>query len=102
MRPATILAAAFGVVLCGTLANAATQAEAAAALAATQSAEAEAGHLRNQWLPTEAELKTAQAAMTAGDFDAALAAAQRAEALARQSVEQTHEQDKLWSDAVIK
>lgn len=83
-------------------ARAATQAEAAAALQTAEQQEAEAGRLRNQWIPTEAALKEAQQAMQAGDYGKALDLARRAEALARRSVEQAREQEKLWTQAVIR
>ena len=87
--------------LCGTLANAATQAEAEAALAAPIGPRLRQAISNRGSHGSRTQDGTGRDA-TAGDFDAALAAAQRAEALARQSVEQSHEQDKLWSDAVIK
>lgn len=103
MRPLLILAAALlGTTLSVGSAHAATQADAAAALASAQAVEAEAGKLRNQWLPTEEALKTAKAEIAAGHFDAAVTAARFAEALAHRSIEQAQEQDRLWTDAVIK
>jgi len=102
VKHAIILAAAMATALSATAARAATQADAAAALAAALAAEARAGQLRNQWLPTEAALKTAKAEMAAGHFDAAVTAAQRAEALAHRSVAQAREQDRAWTAAVIR
>ncbi len=80
---------------------AASDGEAKAMLDKAVAAEAEAGALRNQWTATEGELKAARLALAAKDFDKALAAATRAEAMARRSAEQAREQDKAWHDAVI-
>lgn len=102
MKRAIIPAAALALALSAVAARAATEADAAAALASAQAAEAQAGQLRNQWVPTEEALKTAKAEMAAEHFDAAVAAAQRAEALARQSVAQAQEQDRAWTEAVIR
>jgi hypothetical protein len=98
MKRALILA----LLALATPAWAASQTEAAAALAAARSAEAEAGRLGNRWVPTEAALKAAQTALDAKNWDQAASAAAEAQALALRSVEQSHEQETAWHDAVIR
>jgi hypothetical protein len=91
-----------GLVLIAGPALAADQAAATAALAGAEQTEAQAGKLLNRWLPTEAALKAARAAMAKQDWDTALAQATLAHALAERSVEQATEQKTVWQDAVIK
>src|SRR5476651_1820337 len=57
-----------------------------AAYAAAEAANKEAGSLRNQWTTTAATLAAAKKAADAGDFDAAIASAKEAEALAKASI----------------
>jgi type II secretory pathway component HofQ len=78
---------------------ASTQADFDAALTA---AEKDAGALKNQWTTTEEVLAAAKKAAAAGDFDAAVAAARQAEALAKASIAQAKEQDSAWKDGVIR
>lgn len=75
---------------------AATQDEAQAALTAAQAAEAEAVAAKAAWLPTETDLKEAQKALGAGNWDAAKAAADEALVLAKRSIEQANEQKQDW------
>lgn len=81
---------------------AATQSEFDAAYAAAVAAEQQAGSLRNQWTVTEDELKAAKTAADAKDYEAAVASAQRAGALAKRSVAQAMEQDQHWTGAVLR
>lgn len=81
---------------------AATQSEFDAAYATAVAAEQQAGAVRNQWTVTEDALKTAKKAADAKNYDAAVASAQRAEALAKRSVEQAKEQDQQWTNEVVR
>jgi hypothetical protein len=78
-----------------------TQAEAEAALAAAQKVEATAVALEDAWVPTEADLKTAEKAIAAQDWDAAKVAADKALVLANLSVEQANEQKSVWRLSVF-
>jgi hypothetical protein len=80
---------------------ASTQADFDAAYAAAQSAEKEAGALKNQWTTTEQVLASAKKAAAAGDFDGAINQAKQAEALAKASIAQAEEQETAWKAAVI-
>ncbi len=81
---------------------AADQTAATAALAAADQAEAQAGQLGNRWVPAEAALKAARAAMAKQDWDTALTEATRAKAYAERAVAQAMEQKMVWQEAVIK
>ena len=72
------------------------------AFAAAESAEKQADQLRNKWTTTEAELAAAKKAAAAGDFDAAIAAAKEAEALAKASVFQATSEKERWKDMEIR
>ena|ERR1700733_3498185 len=88
--------------LAATAAHAAnTQADFDAAYAAAQSAEKEAGALKNQWTTTEQVLAAAKKAAAAGDFNSALDQAKQGEALAKASIAQAKEQETAWKAAVI-
>jgi hypothetical protein len=76
--------------------------DAKAALAKAETAEKEATGLRNRWTTAEQELNKAKGAIAAGNFDEAVKAAQKAEALSKASVEQATQQKKLWPEAVIR
>src|SRR5690349_7779116 len=77
------------VLMAGTLpARAATEAEFKSAMSAAEAAEKQADQLRNKWITTETQLAAAKKAAAAGDFDAAIAAAREAEALAIASIYQ--------------
>lgn len=81
---------------------ASTEADYKTALAAAESAEKDAGALKNQWTTTEQTLAAAKKSAAAGDFDAATIAAEKAEALAKASIAQAKEQEKAWRAAVIR
>jgi hypothetical protein len=73
-----------------------------AAFAKAEAAERQAGALKNQWTTTESELKAAQHAAAAGNYDEAVKHAQFAEALAKASIAQANEQATAWKNAVIR
>jgi len=83
-------------------AHAASHAEAEAALASAVQAEATAAQLGNRWLPAEAALKAARAALAARSWDKSMVEAAKAHALAQRAIEQSHEQETAWRDAVIR
>jgi hypothetical protein len=72
------------------------------AFAAADAAEKQADALRNKWTTTEARLAAAKKAASAGDFDAAIAAAKEAEALAKASVFQATSEKERWKDMEIR
>jgi hypothetical protein len=88
--------------LAGAAQAAGTEADFKTALAAAEAAEQEASTLKNQWLPTEQALAAAKKAAAAGDFDAAVAQAKEAEALANASIAQAKEQQSAWRAGVIR
>lgn len=89
-------------VIAGTLpARAASEAEFKAAISAAEAAEKQADQLRNKWLTTESELAAARKAAAAGDFDAAIAAAREAEALAIASIYQATSEKTRWKEMEI-
>ncbi len=65
-------------------------------------AEAQAGALGNRWVPAEAALKAAKAALAAQSWDIAAAEASKAHAMALRAVEQSKEQETAWRDAVVR
>jgi hypothetical protein len=73
-----------------------------AAVATADAAEKRADALRNKWTTTEAQLAAARKAAAAGDFDAAVAAAKDAEALAKASVFQATSEKERWKDMEIR
>ena len=81
---------------------AASEADYKAAYDAAVAANAEAGKLRNQWIPTATALAAAKKAGDAGDFDKAIAEAKEAEALAKASIYQSTSEKKLWKDLEIR
>ncbi len=83
-------------------AHAASQAEAEAALASAVQADATAAQLGNRWLPAEAALKAARTALAAQSWDKSASEAARAHALSLRAIEQSHEQETAWRDAVIR
>jgi hypothetical protein len=95
------LLVAFGFLAATSAHAASTQADFDAAYAAAQSAEKDAGALKNRWTTTEQVLAAAKKAATAGDFDSAVDQAKQAEALAKASIAQAKEQDTAWKAAVI-
>ena len=81
---------------------AASEADFKAAYAAAEAAERQADQLRNKWTTTESELAAAKKAAAAGDFDAAIAAAREAEALAIASIYQATSEKTRWKDMEIR
>jgi hypothetical protein len=57
--------------------------------------------LRNRWTTTESQLAAAKKAAASGDFDAAIAAAREAEALAIASIYQATSEKTRWKDMEI-
>jgi hypothetical protein len=72
------------------------------AYAAAESANKEAGALRNQWTTTAAALAAAKKSADAGDFDAAVASSKEAEALAKASIFQATSEKTLWKELEIR
>jgi hypothetical protein len=83
-------------------ARAASEADFRCAYAAAETAEKQAGVLRNQWLATEAALSDARKAAEKGDFDQAIAAAKEAEALAKASIFQVMSEKEAWKALEIR
>ena len=81
---------------------AASEADFKAAYAAAEAAEKQADQLRNKWTTTESGLAAAKKAAAAGDFDAAIAAAREAEALAIASIHQATSEKTRWKDMEIR
>jgi len=81
---------------------AASEADYKAAYAAAEAANKEAGSLRNQWTTTASTLAAAKKAGDAGDFDAAVASAKEAEALAKASIFQATSEKERWKDLEIR
>ena len=73
-----------------------------AAYAAAETAEKEAGRLRNQWTTTEAALGAAKKAAASSDFDKAVASSKEAEALAKASIFQATSEKERWKDMEIR
>ena len=69
-----------------------------AAYAAAETANKEAGKLRNQWTTTAATMAAAKKAADAGDFDKAIASAREAEALAKASIFQATSEKTRWKE----
>jgi len=103
MRTLGNIAFAVVLVIAGAVpAFAASEAEFKTAYAAAEAAEKDAGALRNRWTTTEAALAFAKKAAAAGDFDAAIAAAKEAEAMAKASIFQATSEKDRWKDAEIR
>ena len=81
---------------------AASEADFKTAFAAAESAEKEAGQLRNQWTTTEVALAAARKAAASGDFDSAVSASKQAEALAKASIFQATSEKERWKDMEIR
>jgi hypothetical protein len=75
---------------------AASETDFKAAYAAAETANKEAGVLRNQWSVTATALANAKKAAEAGNFDQAITAAKEAEALAKASVFQATSEKDAW------
>ena len=73
-----------------------------AAYAAAETANKEAGKLRNQWTTTATTLAAAKKSAEAGDFDKATASAKEAEALAKASIFQATSEKTLWKNMEIR
>jgi hypothetical protein len=72
------------------------------AYAAAETANKQAGTLRDQWTVTAAALAAAKKAADSGDFDQAIAKSKEAEALAKASVFQAESEKEAWKAAVIR
>ena len=79
-----------------------SEADFKAAYAAAETANKEAGSLRNQWTTTAATLAAAKKAADAGEFDKATASAKEAEALAKASIFQATSEKQRWKDMEIR
>jgi hypothetical protein len=75
---------------------AASEADFKAAYTAAETANKEAGVLRDQWSVTATALANAKKAAEAGNFDQAVATAKEAEALAKASVFQATSEKDAW------
>ena len=82
--------------------HAATEADFTAAYAAAETANKEAGALRDQWTTTASALAAAKKAADTGDFDQAIAQAREAEALAKASVFQAASEKDAWKNLEIR
>jgi hypothetical protein len=102
MRSLGIALASMLLIAGATGAFAASEADFKAAYAAAEAANKEAGALRNQWTTTASTLAAARKAADAGDFDAAVAAAKEAEALAKASIFQATSEKTRWKDMEIR
>ncbi|MBU6463456.1 MAG: hypothetical protein KGK01_15525 [Bradyrhizobium sp.] len=105
-RRMPIFALAVALVLLGatstSLLAAASEADFNAAYAEAEAANKQAGALRDQWTTTAAALANAKKAAEAGNFDAAVAEAKEAEALAKASVFQATQEKDAWKAEVIR
>jgi hypothetical protein len=79
-----------------------SEADFKAAYAAAETANQEAGRLRNQWTTTAAALVAAKKAAEAGDFDRAIASSKQAEALAKASIFQADSEKEAWKALEIR
>jgi hypothetical protein len=79
-----------------------SEADFKAAYAAAETANKEAGSLRNQWTTTAATLAAAKKAADAGEFDKAIASAKEAEALAKASIFQATSEKQRWKEMEIR
>jgi hypothetical protein len=95
MRTFTLSLASALLIAAATSAMAASsEADFKAAYAAAETANKEAGTLRDQWTATATALSDAKKAADSGDFDQAVASSKEAEALAKASIFQaTNEKD---------
>jgi hypothetical protein len=79
-----------------------SEADFKAAYAAADTAEREAGALRNQWTTTESTLTAAKKAAAAGNFEQATALSKEAEALAKASIFQATSEKDAWKALEIR
>ena len=73
-----------------------------AAYAAAETANKEAGKLRNQWTTTASTLAAAKKSADAGEYDKAAASAREAEALAKASIFQATSEKTRWKEMEIR
>lgn len=85
----------------GLAAPPARQSSASAALKQADASAAQAGAAGAQWTSTVALLKAAHTANDTGDFTTAEMKAQKAQAMAKLSIQEAHEQKSLWRAQVI-
>jgi len=81
---------------------AASEADFKTAYAAAEAANKEAGTLRDQWTVTATALAESRKAAAAGNFDAAVASAREAEALAKASIFQATSEKDAWKALEIR
>jgi hypothetical protein len=98
----TLLALSIVLTTIARSALAATEDDFKAAYAAAESANKQAGQLRDQWTVTATALGDAKKAAAAGDFDKAVAASKEAEALAKASIFQATSEKDAWKAMEIK
>ncbi len=98
----TLLAASALVMATATLVHAASEDDYKAAYAAAEAANKQAGSLRNQWTTTASTLAAAKKAGDAGDYEAAVAQAREAEALAKASIFQATSEKERWKDMEVR
>jgi hypothetical protein len=79
-----------------------SEADFKAAYAAADTAEKQAGALRNQWTTTESTLAAAKKAADAGNFEQAVALSKEAEALAKASIFQATSEKDAWKALEIR
>ena len=96
------LLASFLLIAGSACAFAASEADYKATYAAAETANKEAGKLRNQWTTTASTLAAAKKAADAGEFDKATASAKEAEALAKASIFQATSEKTRWKDLEIR
>jgi len=103
MIRASTLSLALALLIAGATSVLAADSEAdfKAAYAAAETANKEAGTLRNQWTVTAAALADAKKAADKGDFDQAIASSKEAEALAKASIFQATSEKTLWKELEI-
>ena len=85
-----------------TAALAATANDFKAAYAKAEAASKQAAAMKIQWVATVKQLKAAQTAAAAGNYDEAIKDAQHADALANASIAQAKQQATMWRQAVIR
>jgi hypothetical protein len=73
-----------------------------AAYAAAETANKEAGTLRDQWTVTASASADAKKAADKGDFDQAVASSREAEALAKASIYQANSEKEAWKAIEIR
>jgi hypothetical protein len=104
MIRASTLSLALALLIAGATSVLAADSEAdfKAAYAAAETANKEAGLLRNQWTVTAVALADAKKAADKGDFDQAIASSKEAEALAKASIFQATSEKTLWKELEIR